>query len=118
MAEELPEIAVPIVQVGLPLVLIVLVWRAFTHRKRVRVTLTPGSAVAEIAERRSFTTRHRSAEVVEASIEMGEDIDGDPYGSLVLAFSDGSDLTASEGDDIEALEASLADVRSWLDRRR
>jgi hypothetical protein len=112
--EGLPDVLVPIVQVGIPIVLIVLVWRAFAHRKRVRVTLAPGSRVAEVDERLLFSKKLRSVGVVGASIEMGEDIDGDPYGSLVLALSDGSALIASEGNDIDALNAQLAEVLGWL----
>ncbi len=113
--EELPDLVVPVIQVGLPLFLVVLVWWAFVHRRRLLVRLHPGDPVAVVEERLLFFTRRRTAAVVGADIEMGEDIDGDPYGSLVLRVREGESVIAAEGNDIDALEEQRSSVLEWLD---
>jgi hypothetical protein len=113
--EELPDLVVPVVQVGLPFFLVVLVWWAFVHRRRLVVTLHPGDPAAVVEERLLLFTRRRTASVVGADIEMGEDIDGDPYGSLVLQVREGESVVAAEGNDIDVLEEQRRSVLEWLD---
>ena len=113
-SEQLPELVVPVVQVGLPLFLVVFVWWAFARRRRVVVVLTPGDSVAVLEERVLFMTRRRTALVIGADIEMDTDIDGDPYGLLVLHIGEGQTVVAAEGNDIDTLEAQLQSVLDWL----
>lgn len=113
--EELPDLVAPIVQIGLPLFLVVLVRWAFVQRHRLVVWLQPDDPVAVIEERLLFSTKRRTASVIGADIEMGEDIDGDAYGSLVLRVDGTEDIIAAEGNDIEALEAQRRAVLEWLD---
>lgn len=113
-AQELPDLIVPVVQVGFPLFLVVVVWWAFVYRRRLTVTFVTGDPVARFEERVLIFTTRWTAPVVGADIEMGEDIDGDPYGSIVLRIHDAEDVVAAEGNDIDHLEAQLADVLSWL----
>jgi hypothetical protein len=113
--EELPDLLVPVVQVGLPFFLVVLVWWAFVYRHRLVVRLFPGDPVAVVEERVLFFTRRRTATVAGADIEMGEDIDGDPYGSLVLHVREGESVIAAEGNDLGALEDQRRAVLEWLD---
>lgn len=113
-AEELPELVVPVVQIGLPLFVLAVGWRAFVHRRRLAVTFAAGDPLARFEERVLFVTRRWTAPVVGAEIEMSEDIDGDPYGSLVLHIRGTENVIAAEGNDIERLESQLADVVSWV----
>jgi hypothetical protein len=114
--EELPDLVAPVVQVGLPLFLLVVMRWAFVQRHRVVVTLLPDDPVAVFEERVLFVTKRWSGSVVGVDIEMGEDIDGDPYGSLVLRVRDMDDVVAAEGNDIETLESHRREVLEWLDR--
>jgi len=116
--EELPDLVVPVVQVGLPLFLVIVVRWAFVQRHRLVVWLQPDDPTAVVEERVLLFTKRWSGSVVGANIEMGEDIDGDPYGSLVLRIADAEDVVAAEGTDIEALEAQLNAIREWLDGLR
>ncbi len=113
---ELPDILVPVVSVGLPILVLVVVWRAFMHRHRVRVTLYPGDSSVRVEERLLFSVRRSTVTVESAELEIGEDIDGDPYGSLVLHLAAGTDLVAAEGTDIEMLRRRLLEVQQWLRR--
>ena len=113
--EELPDLVAPIVQIGLPLFFVVLVRWVFVQRHRLVVWLQPDDPVAVIEERLLFSTKRRTASVIGADIEMGEDIDGDAYGSLVLRVDGTGDVIAAEGNDIEALEAQRRAVLEWLD---
>ena len=112
--EELPDLVVPVVQVGLPLFLVAVLWWAFVHRRRLVVTLRPGGSVAVFEERVLFYTKRRPAHVVGADLEVGEDIDGDPYGSLVLHVAGAEDVIAAEGNDLDALSAQRRMVLDWL----
>ncbi len=114
-ADELPGWIVPVIRVGFPLFLIAMFWYAFVQRKRVRVSLKPGSTVAWIEERRLWRRSITESRVLGAELEIGEDIDGDPYGKLVLALPDYKSLTAAEGTDITRLESDLARVRLWIE---
>ncbi len=113
--EELPDLVVPVVRVGLPLFLVIVVRWAFVQRHRLVVWLQPDAPVAVVEERVLFSTKRWSGSVVGADIEMGEDIDGGPYGSLVLRIADAADVVAAEGNDIDALEAQLKAVLEWLE---
>lgn len=113
-SEELPDLVVPVVQIGLPLFLLTVVWWAFVHRRRLVVTLHPGDPVAVLEERVLFSTKRRTVSVLGADIEMGEDIEGDPYGALVLHTAGGEDVIAAEGIDIDALHAQRRMVLDWL----
>lgn len=112
--EALPDLVAPIVQIGLPLFLVVLVRWAFVQRHRLVVWLQPDEPVAVIEERVLFSTKRRTASVIGADIEMGEDIDGDAYGFLVLRLDGAEDVIAAEGNDIELLGRRLSDVEEWL----
>lgn len=116
--EELPDLVVPVVQVGLPLFLVIVVRWAFVQRHRLVVWLQPDAPVAIVEDRVLFFTRRWSGSVVGADIEMGEDIDGDPYGSLVLRIADAEDVVAAEGNDIDALETQLKAVLEWIEGLR
>lgn len=113
-AHELPDLIVPVVQIGFPLLVLVVVWWAFVYRRRLAVTFVRGDPGARFEERVLFFTRRWTARVIGADLEMGEDIDGDPYGSLVLYLHDTDDVIVAEGNDIDRLEGQLADVVSWL----
>lgn len=113
--EDLPDLVVPVVQIGLPLLLVVLVRWAFVQRDRLVVRLQPDGPVAVIEEHVLFSTRRWTAPVIGADVEMGEDIDGDAYGSLVLRLDGTEDVIAAEGSDIEALEAQHRAVLEWVD---
>lgn len=114
-SEELPDWIVPIVRVGFPLFLIAMLWYAFVQRRRVHVLLAPGSSVALIQERRLWIRSITESHVLGAELEIGEDIDGDPYGKLVLRLPSDDLLTVAEGTNIEALDVELHRVRTWID---
>ena len=116
--EELPELLAPVVQIGFPLFLIAVLWYAFVQRKRVEVVLAPEASLAVIEERVWWWSRSRESPVVSVDLEVTEDIDGDPYGKLVLRMPDSELLTVSEGTDLERLRTELANVSGWIDARR
>lgn len=117
-SEQLPDLVAPVVQVGLPLFLVAVVWWAFVQRHRLVVILQPDDSVAILRERVLFSTKQRTVSLTGADIELGEDIDGDRYGLLVLRLADGEAVVAAEGTDIEALEAQRLAVIEWLDSHR
>jgi hypothetical protein len=114
-SDELPDLVVPAVQVGFPLFLVAVVWWAFVHRRRLLVILHPGDPVAVFEERVLLFTKRWSGAVVGVDIEMGEDIDGDPYGSLILRMADTEVVVAAEGNDIATLETQRSAVQEWLE---
>ena len=113
-ADELPEWIVPVIRVGFPLFLIAMVWYAFVQRKRVCVSLKAGSTVAWIEERHLWRRSITESRVLGAELEIEDDIDGEPYGKLVLALPDDESLTAAEGTDIIQLKSDLVRVRDWI----
>lgn len=117
-SEELPALLAPVVQIGFPLFLIAVLWYAFVQRKRVDVVLAPGASLALIEERVWWWRRTRESPVVSVDLEMTEDIDGDPYGKLVLRMPDSELLTISEGTDLERLRTELSRVSDWIESRR
>jgi hypothetical protein len=109
--DQIPAWAGILFGLGMPVVLIYLVSQL---RRRVRVVLPHGAPLAVVSERRRWRWETRQVGIAAVRIDVGEDIDGDPYGKLEADFSDGTSVTITEGNDLERLEADLKRIRSWM----
>lgn len=114
-SDELPDWIVPIIRVGFPLFLIAMLWYAFVQRRRVHVVLTPGSSIARIEERRLWARSITESVVLSAELEIGEDIDGDPCGKLVLRLPSDELITVAEGGERGVARLGVG-ARALLDR--
>jgi hypothetical protein len=109
--DQIPPWAGVLFGIGMPTVLVYL---ASHLRRRVQVTLPHDSRLALVSERRLWRWETRTAGIAGIRLDVGEDIDGDPYGKLVADLGDGTSVTLSEGNDLERLEADLKGMRAWM----
>jgi hypothetical protein len=112
--DAIPWWAASLFGLGAPVFLVAYLWHTFVRRVRARVVLTPGSLTALVERRRLWHTTRGEATIIDASLDVRTDIDGDPYGRLNAHLADGTVLTLSEGTGVDRLRTELERVRAWM----